>query len=312
MNEWIKSSPKANQHLHLTGALTFPYIRERASELNLPLDEYEPLETSHFDSPDIWSLTKELTSTPEGFLDAMKHVVDVQAEDNVELVELTFNPYGMLRRGMTKEEIADAVNSAYVYAQSRGMQFFVRPGVNRKDGSESIVSVTEVYNAIDEAVRWGIDLNGDERQFPTEPFVAGFKYLADQGIRTSMHAGEFDNLAVSLEVTLKARPYRISHAVAAASRPHLLRKIKNQGIVIEIASLSNLARGSIVPTEIPPAITFIEQGINVVFGTDDPTFFNNTMSDEFRFLNESGVSRLGLETMMAEFKQRSIRNEQSR
>jgi len=303
MYELIESEPKANQHLHLTGALSLPYIRDGARREGISIAEYEPLETKNFEQPDIWTLAKYLTSTSRGFLDSMKHVVDNQAQDNVELVELTFNPYGMVRRGMSSREIAWAVQLAFEYGRSSGVKLLVRPGVNRKDGPESITYVHDVYQAINEKHRLGIDLNGDERQFSTKPFVSGFRDLAEQGVQTSIHAGEFSDLDESLRWALEAQPKRIGHAVAAIANCDLLSQIHDQNITIEVALTSSLRRGAVGSIYDHPVTTFVDNDIKVVFGTDDPTFFDNTMSNEFQLLSRLGITPPHLRGIMTNDKQ---------
>jgi adenosine deaminase len=290
MREVENRTLMANQHLHLTGALSVEYLLESARQEDIPLSQ-KGLRPQHFDEPEIWALAKHVTSTPEGLKEAVGHVVDSQARDGVGLIELTFNPYGMLRRGMSIDEIAESVALSAMSANEKGVKLVVRPGVNRKDGPETVNSVRSVYEAIPGSLTLGIDLNGDERTYPTEPFVESFRYLAEAGIPTSIHAGEFVDQVGSLRSALRAHPQRVGHAVAVMAERELLDELEKDGVTVEVALTSNLVRGAVNSIKEHPVRSFVERGIPVVFGTDDPTFFNNTMADEFWLLKKAGVGR---------------------
>ena len=283
-------SPMANQHLHLTGAMSVDYLRENATQTEAQI----LLDAKDFDAPEIWAIAKHLTSTPDGFLNAIKHVIDRQINDGVNHVELTFNPYGMLRRGMSVDEIVESATNSAAYAQTSGVKLLLRPGVNRKDGPGTVSCVESVYNAFPEELSLGIDLNGDERLYPTEAFIAEFGRLSADGVPTSIHAGEFPGLVSSLHAAIQARPRRIGHAVATLAEPSLIDKILESGATIEVALTSNLVRGAVPSITAHPIRDFVARGIPVVFGTDDPTFFNNTMKDEHMLLDAAGIGRTEL------------------
>ncbi len=106
----LKLSKKTNFHLHLTGSLEPVELRYLSKITNTDISSYEPLE-SHliFDDPIIWSAAKELTSNAKGLIEAIKIVLRKEAVDNVKYVELTINPFGMIRRGMSCQEIINSI-----------------------------------------------------------------------------------------------------------------------------------------------------------------------------------------------------------
>jgi len=291
MREFESHDSIANQHLHLTGAMSLGYLREAATEQGLSLAQYGELEAKKFDEPDIWELAKHITSTRDGLRGALDHVVASELQNGVTGVELTLNPFGMIRRGMTVDEIVDAVRASAETARANGVTLGVRPGVNRKDGPETVGLVASVYEALPEEIALGIDLNGDERAYSTTEFIDAFGRLSANGIPVALHAGEFLDQTESLRTALRARPQRIGHAVAVAADPSLLAGIEKSGATIEVALTSNLSRGVVENVADHPIRSFVERGVPVVFGTDDPTFFGNTMSDEFALLGAAGVIR---------------------
>lgn len=278
-----------NFHLHLTGSLPPVDIAGHASDLGLTHIPSDGLQNPlNFDEPYLWAAAKELTSTPEGLARSIGSVVAREAASGVDYVELTVNPYGMVRRGMSPDVIATTLDvTARDFPE---VALRVKFGVNRKDGPDSVSTVRDVYEACPPELRFGIDLNGDEHQFPTEPFVPAFRGLREHGISTVIHAGEFVDCADSLRAALSAEPTRVAHAVAVTAAPDTLDTMQRQGTVVELAPLSNVQRQAVAALALHPIRRFLERDIPVVLGTDDPAFFGNTIADELEALRGTGLN----------------------
>ncbi len=286
----FKRIKKANLHLHITGSLTPNDIRYLAKSAKVQISIFEPLERhlSFFD-PLIWAAAKEVTSTNLGLLGAMKIIIDREIDDNVTLLEITINVAGMIRRGMLVDEITHTFRQAIDYGNTNGLTCKVKLGVNRKDGPESVSVVKNLYLNIPREYRSGIDLNGDEKVYPTAAFISVFKRLSDEQIPTTIHAGEYLNLTKSIWEALSTNPKRIVHAVAAANDDRLLEKIRDSDVVIEVSLISNLFTGSIASLSEHPIRKFIDYNIPVVFGSDDPAIFQKNMTDQYDALLLAGL-----------------------
>jgi adenosine deaminase len=282
---------KGNFHLHLTGSLSPQDLRALAKVTGLNLTSYEPIE-KHFESfedPAIWSIAKDITSLPLGLSGALKAIQLREHRDNVVYVEITLNPFGMVRRGMTSYQIIEILKDASVFGANLGIKSKFKFGVNRKDGPGSVTTVKEVFLACPEELRCAIDLNGDERLFPTSVFVDVFKELSEQSIPTTVHAGEHIETVDSLEEALLMNPARIVHGIAALKDETLIETMADKGIAIEMALTSNIKRG-IISDDSPLLYNlFKKYNLAVLPGTDDPAFFGNTMSDEFAKLLAKGL-----------------------
>lgn len=276
----------SNFHLHLTGALTPEDVHKLGGDEKALKPSVEAWQD--FDCPDVWAAAKELTSTQRGLANAVSTVLGREALAGTSYVELTINPYGMIRRGMTPDSIAETLVMAQ--SQSPYPRLRVKYGVNRKDGPSTIPAALATYKLTPRDLRAGIDLNGDECQYPSEDFVYGFLGLARAGILTTIHAGEFPYMTDSLRDALRAEPARIGHAIAAGSSPKLIRQLYNNGIIVESAPTSNISRGVVRTMKEHPIRQFLDNGVAVVLGTDDPGFFRNTMPDELATLRQTGMS----------------------
>jgi aminodeoxyfutalosine deaminase len=291
MSELIADSVKTNCHLHLTGSLPPDDLRAIGAASGVSTDEFEPLENHVvFEDPVLWAAAKEVTSQPVGLNNALRTVMSNERSDNVRYVEITFNPSGMLRRGMTSENIAQVAIDASLYGQTIGIDVRYKFGVNRKDGPGSIPDVVSVYQDCPEELRLGIDLNGDECRYPTADFVAPLGALAARDIPVYIHAGEHPESTESLRQALRAGPIRVAHAVAAAGSRTLLRDLAASGVAVEVAPTSNLQTkvvGSMLRHQLPD---LLDSHIPVVLGSDDPAFFGSTMTGEWNSLLTMGFS----------------------
>lgn len=278
-----------NCHLHLTGSLTAHDLRQISAHTDSDISPFEPLEEQYqFDNTNIWAAAKQLTSTPAGFLAALKQVITREANEGVGYVEITFNPYGMHKRGMSALDMARAVAAAAELAENRGTELKVKCGINRKDDLSTIATVVEAYDALPADVRLAIDVNGAEKTFPTRRLAPVLEQLPGH-IPKIIHAGEYPGTRQSLVDAIVLKPLRLAHAVMAADDDRLLEQIADAGIAIEVAPTSNTILGCVTTSDPLPARRFADYNIPILAGTDDPAFFNTTLRRELDILETHNV-----------------------
>jgi len=288
----FKSLKKTNFHVHITGALSPDDLRSISRLCKRDISKFEPLEShmSFFD-PQVWTLPKELTSTKKGLLEAIKIILRREREDNVVYLELTINPAGMFRRGLEKKDFMEAIINGIKYGKTLGIRCRIKFGVNRKDGPDSVQIVKEAFDRFPEEHRACIDLNGDEKQFPTKLFLSVFKKLSSEGTPISIHAGEFPQQIESLEKAINMCPKRIAHAIASTNNEKILGAIKKHGIIIEVCPISNIKTLASSTKTNSPIRKFLQYNIPIVLGSDDPAIFGSNLTSELRQLKQIGLSR---------------------
>lgn len=287
---YLRSIEKANCHLHITGSLTPGDLRYLSKITKIDISESEPLESHiNFFDPVIWSVAKNITSTYVGFLEAIKIILEREQKDGVIYAEITVNPYGMIQRGMTPVYISEAIQEGVKFGNSIGIKPKFKFGVNRKDGPGSVPIVKEVFLTTPKDSRICVDLNGDERTFKTLDFINAFSKLKSAKIPISLHAGEYANNNESLEKIISIVPDRIVHGIAFVTEESLIELLLEKGIVLEMSPLSNIKTGSVKNNNNHPIKKFIDWGVPIILGSDDPAFFLTTVSSEFQYLAEIGV-----------------------
>jgi adenosine deaminase len=291
--KFFSEMKKGNFHLHVTGSLFPADLREIAKLVGVEVAQYEPLEEQYavFENPAVWSLAKEITSTEKGLSQALKKILERERKDNVIYAEVTINPFGMKRRGLTDRQIVKILCETDQIASEAGLKIVYKFGVNRKDGWESVLVVAESFLNCPEYLRCTVDLNGDERIFPTSDFVDAFRELSERGIPTSIHAGEYPEDSVSMRDALEAHPRRIAHGLASLHSEEMLTEMARRNIAVETATISNLQRGLLNTNKPLPIQRFREFGIVALPGTDDPAFFKNHISDEYLAMSSRGIGK---------------------
>jgi adenosine deaminase len=74
---------------------------------------------------------------------------------------------------------------------------------------------------------------------------------------------------------------RLGHATYAAADPRLLDLLAERGITVECSLSSNIVLGAVPSYETHPIRRFLDAGIPVALGTDDPVQLCTTIGREY-------------------------------
>ncbi|WP_375388989.1 adenosine deaminase [uncultured Amnibacterium sp.] len=139
----------------------------------------------------------------------------------------------------------------------------------------------------------GFDLAGDESRWPDlEPFAPAFRIAAAAGLGLTCHAAEAAGPQAVADAVRVLGVGRIGHGAHLAEDPEALRRAADEGVVIEICPTSNVYTGAIARVEDHPARTFLDAGVRLVLGDDNPVQTGSLLSAERAVLGE----RLGFST----------------
>ncbi len=127
----------------------------------------------------------------------------------------------------------------------------------------------------------GLDLAGDEANYPAELFHDHFQEAKKVGWHITVHAGENvgpESVWAAIR-TLGAR--RIGHAVKAVEDPKLLDYMAENQVGVESNITSNVQTSSVPNYESHPIRQFLERGILASINTDDPAISNIDLKHEY-------------------------------
>lgn len=143
----------------------------------------------------------------------------------------------------------------------------------------------------------GIDLAGDEQNYPPALFASAIGKARDAGLGITVHAGEFTGPAGIWTAVFQLGASRIGHGLSAADDPRLLDRLRERGITLEICPTSNVRLGLVPSLARHPLGAFLRAGIAVTINSDDPILLATTLSRELEAV--AGAHALRQEDLFA-------------
>jgi adenosine deaminase len=195
--------------------------------------------------------------------------------------------------------ILAAIDVAFVEARHRhGIELrLILDGV-RQWGPESM---HELIRQAEGTRRYGvvaIGMGGDETSIPAAAFRTVFAAARRRGWPTTVHAGEAAGAAAVREAIEVLEVDRIEHGVAAATEPVLLDHLAARGIALDLCPTSHRRTGAVAADRPYPIRPFLDRGIPVTIGTDDPALFDTDLNRELRLVErECGLAANDLEQL---------------
>lgn len=297
--------PKVELHRHLEGNFSphVLYKMAQKNQLDFPSDYEEfkaQLQFPKDSTPDFFLFLSKFYNMWYKSLDDVYEVIytsmkELGVTDNLLYLELRFNPlHYAVRCGFDPVDSLNTVLMALRKAvQERGM--FVRylitfnRGFQKQD--EMIGLLKRFQNEADMMDVVGLDLAGDEVNYPPELFTGFFEYAHAQGFKSTIHAGEIsgpDQVWCCIE---KNYASRIGHGAAAMRDGKLREALKEKHIVLEMCPISNYQTGAWPNMAMHPVKSLLREGVMTTLNSDDPTVQNTELYDEYRIAyEEMGLS----------------------
>ena len=290
----LKEMPKIEVHRHLEGTYPIEHLFRMAmkNELDVPanLDEFREafqfprdhrpdflLFLSKFkkfwyrDLEDVYTITYESVKSFE--------------EDHLHYIELRFNPLhfteltGLDPNKVTQKIIAAGdlaageidLNIRYLLTFNRGVQT-----------AEEMIRIYDALHQSDLSRVVGIDLAGDEINYPPELFTVFFDRVKKDGrFGIDIHAGEVSdsrNIWASID---QLHADRIGHGVASINDPGLQKVLREKKIFLAQCITSNRQTGAWEDETTHPMKELKASGGPVTIASDDPTIQSSTLTDDY-------------------------------
>ncbi len=299
----LSDLPKVDLHRHLEGSLRLRSLMEIAKQegLDLPQEETllreqvqigsaEPRTLPNFLSK--FRVLRPIYRSPEIIQRVIHEAIEDAVIDNIVYLELRFTPAALAHaRDFALDEVVAWVIE---FANEASREFGIRVGliasVNRHESVKLAEAVAQI--AADNAGEGilGLDLAGNEVDFPADPFISIFKSSGEAGLKTTVHAGEWAGPdSVKQALTLMGAS-RIGHGVRVMEDAEVVAIARDRRAAFEVCLTSNLHSGVISGMEKHPLPDMINTGLVVTLNTDDPGISNIRLSDEYF----TAVSELGL------------------
>lgn len=296
--------PLIDLHRHLDGNVRLETILDlgRSHHLPLPADTLEGLRPHiQVTKPltDIMTYFKKFDWMVSIFADyeacrrvAYENVIDAKAE-GIDYIELRFSPWFMAEpHGLDPVGVVEAVIEGVNQGvdQAQGIMANLIGIISRTYGVEvGFIELEALLAYKDEIV--GLDLAGDEANYPAQWFTEHFKLAQDVGWGITVHAGESAGPESVWQAIRDLGATRIGHAVRILEDPKLVDAMRDERIGIETSLTSNVHTNTVSSYQSHPLKKFLDLGLLATINTDDPGISPVTIKEEFEFaVNYAGLS----------------------
>ncbi|NEM91305.1 adenosine deaminase [Galbitalea soli] len=314
----ITSLPKVSLHDHLDGGLRPQTILELADEVGLetPAADAEALQAWFDEKSDSGSLveylkTFDLTTGVMQTTDALARVarefVQDLGADGVVYGEIRWAPEQHLQRGLSLDDVVEAVQSGLdegvADVEATGRRIRVGQLVSAMRHLDRGLEIAQLAVRHRDRGVVGFDIAGPEDGFAPERMRDAFDYLAREFMPRTVHAGEAAGLASIRSALFDGRAMRLGHGVRIAEDITTAREdgdstyvtlgpvaqwVKDREIALETSPSSNLQTGAIAQwgDELidHPFDLLYQLGFAVTVNTDNRLQSHTTLSRELGLL----------------------------
>ena len=211
--------------------------------------------------------------------------VKAMKEEHLHYIELRFNPlhFTELTNFDPKDVIKAVISSCDAAADEINLQIRYLLTFNRHiQTSKEMISTLRMLSEADLSRVVGIDLAGDELNFPPDQFTGFFDDIKKEGrFGIDIHAGEVSdskNMWIAID---RLHADRIGHGVAAIHDEKIQTVLRERNIFLAQCITSNHQTGAWKDEATHPMKQLTENGVPVTIASDDPTIQDSLLVDDY-------------------------------
>jgi len=292
LDTFITRMPKVELHLHLEGSITPATLLRIARRNNVDIparDEAGVAQLFNYQNfheflTVFMALARSLIRG-EDFEDIAYELGHHLADQNILYAEVMISPAQYVIRGLDMDELVQGAAAGFGRAErERGPRVRLAFDYGRQFGLDLGWQILEIAirNRCHGVVAWSI--GGDEINYPPEPFAEIYTAARQAGLHTMAHAGEVAGPPSVWGAVDALRCERLGHGIRSVDDPALLAHLRERMIPLDVSPTSNVRTGAVASIEEHPLGQLFDAGLCVTLNTDDPTFFNTTLNDEYRLV----------------------------
>jgi len=280
----LRELPKAQLHLHLTGAMRPATLTELAGRHGIAVPPPLPTAAGTWAAfQDRYDASRAALRTPA---DIRRVIVEAAADDAADgcgWLEIQVDPtsYAPVFGGL--EPVLEAV-LAGAAAAPIPVGVLVASSWRRPPSHAVTLARLASRYAADGVVGFG--LSNDERGASVGDFAAAFTIARDAGLFAAPHSGFYTPAAHVRECVELLGATRIGHGTSAAADPVVVELLASRGVALEICPTSYPPFGVHELSTIPVK-TFLAAEIPIAVSTDDPLLFGVGLAGQYEILRSS-------------------------
>lgn len=291
---YLRNFPKVDLHRHLEGTFnadTLFSIAKR-NKIEIPSEFSKFKEQVQFPKDSEPDFLKFLSKFRNDWYRTYQDVEEITynsvkgfKSDGLYYIELRFSPehfafFNNFDRREITQLIIDTANQA---AKEDGVLIKYIITFNRSKQNQ--FEMLDLYNMLldmDHEDIVGMDLAGDETNFPPEQFEQFFKKVHnDKRFKATIHAGEVTPSQQIWYAVKHLYASRIGHGTSTIKDPKLQTFLKDRGVALEQCITSNYQTGSWVDEHQHPFGELYRLGVPVTLNSDDPFIQDTDLSDDY-------------------------------
>ena len=289
-----RTLPKVDLHRHLEGSLRLETMLEVANQhgITIPDDVLRLSTLVQIQDADKFTFQNFLAKfntlrlfyrSPDVIHRITREAVEDAAKDNIRYMELRFTPVALSRaeRFPLQDVIDWVMTSAKDAAHKHDVIVRLIASVNRHESPDLAEQVAWIAAAYIEDGIVGLDLAGNEAEYPSSPFYGIFKEARQAGLHVTIHAGEWGPAANVKEAVEELGAERIGHGVRVLEDKDIVALVNERGTAFEVCVTSNYQSGVVNSLDTHPLMSMLQAGVNVTINTDDPSISRITLSHEY-------------------------------
>ena len=312
--EQIRKAPKALLHDHLDGGLRPATVIEIADQTG-----YKGLPASNVEELATWFRTRSHSGSLERYLEPFSHTVAVMqtpealhrvafecvedlAADSVVYAEVRFAPELHIDRGLSFDEIVEAVLAGFAEGEkacaAENRPIVVRLLVTAMRHAAVSREIAELAIRFRDKGVVGFDIAGAEAGNPPTRHLEAFDYMRDHNARFTIHAGEAFGLPSIHEAIAFCGADRLGHGVRIVDDIDILPDgevrlgqqasiLRDKRIPLELCPSSNVQTGAVKSIADHPFDLLARTRFRVTVNTDNRLMSDTTMSREMHRLVEA-------------------------
>jgi adenosine deaminase len=310
---------KAELHCHIEGAAAPELVIRQAEKYGKDVSPFI------LDGSFVWNdftsflaaydFASDLFRTEDDYARLAEHYLTSLAREGAIYSEVFTSPDHAARAGLSPQAYTDALGEGMARAKAKtGIEGrMIVTGV-RHFGVESVEKAARFAARCGNQLVTGFGMGGEERFGDIEDYVRAFEIAREAGLGITVHAGELAGWQ-SVEAALDhIRPARIGHGVRAIENADLVKRIADEGVVLECCPGSNVALKIFDSFENHPFPKLKAVGCKVTLNSDDPPYFWTTLKREYDIAAEHfgmdekallGVTKTAIEAAFVDRKTRS-------
>ncbi|MFD8865207.1 adenosine deaminase [Streptomyces sp. NPDC059590] len=309
--EQIRRAPKVLLHDHLDGGLRPATVVELARDAG-----YDALPETDPDGLGRWFREAADSGSLERYLETFAHTCAVMqsrdalfrvaaecaedlAEDGVVYAEVRYAPEQHLTRGLTLEQVVEAVNEGFREGERRagvkGHRIRVGALLTAMRHAARALEIAELANAYRDRGVVGFDIAGAEAGFPPTRHLDAFEYLKRENNHFTIHAGEAFGLPSIWQALQWCGADRLGHGVriiddiqvaddGSVTLGRLASYVRDKRIPLELCPTSNLQTGAARSYAEHPIGLLRRLQFRATVNTDNRLMGGTSMSAEFEHL----------------------------